>query len=77
MQELITQFKDPEILQSNITFVLVADNNNPELGRGNGVTREVLSLFLKDFSISLSIGAAEKVPCIRHDYQRDEWLSIA
>lgn len=77
MQELITQFKDPEILQSNVTFVLVADNNNPEVGRGNGVTREVLSLFWKDFSISLSIGAAEKVPCIRHDYQRDEWLSIS
>lgn len=31
MQELITQFKDPEILQSNVTFVLVADNNNPEV----------------------------------------------
>lgn len=77
MQELIIQFKDPEILQSNVTFVLVADNNNPEVGRGNGVTREVLSLFWKDFSISLSIGAAEKVPCTRHDYQRDEWLSIS
>ena len=38
---------------------------------GGGVTRLILSLFWKEFSILLDIGAAEKVPSIRHDYQKN------
>ena len=74
---MIAHFKDPDILCSNISFVLMADNNKPEMGRGNGVTREVLSLFWKEFLISLTIGAVEKIPSIRHDYKKDKWTSIA
>ena len=77
LNEMITQFKDPDILCCNIAFVLIADNNKPEMGRGNGVTREVLSLFWKEFLISLTIGAVEKIPSIRHDYKKDKWTSIA
>lgn len=77
LKELIKQFMVADILDYNITFVIVADNNSPESGRGSGVTREVLSLFWKEFQISLATGAAEKVPSVRHDYQKDQWVSIA
>ena len=49
----------------------MADNNKPEMGRGNGVT------LWKEFLISLTIGAVEKIPSIRHDYKKDKWTSIA
>ena len=74
---MVEEFKDPRILHDIVTFALIADNGNPEIGRGAGVTREILSLFWKEFSISWAIGAAEKVPSIRHDYQKNHWLSIA
>ena len=77
LKEMIAHFSDPGMLNCNLNFVLLADNNEPEMGRGNGVACEVLSLFWREFSISLAIGAAEKVPSIRHNYQRDKWSSIA
>ena len=77
LKEVIKQFKVADILDYDITFVIVADNNTPESGQGSAVTREVLSLFWKEFQISLATGASEKVPSIRHDYQKDQWVSIA
>ncbi len=77
LNTMVEEFQDPRILQDIVTFVLIGDNGNPEMGRGIGVTREILSLFWREFSISLAIGAAEKVPSIRHDYQKNHWLSIA
>ena len=77
LKELIEQFRLPDILDYAVTFVFVADDNTLESGRGSGVTREVLSLFWKDFHVSLATGATEKVPSIRHDYQKDQWVSIA
>ena len=77
LNTMVEEFKDPRILHDIVTFALIADNGNPEIGRGAGVTREILSLFWREFSISLAIGAAEKVPSIRHDYQKNHWLSIA
>ena len=77
LNTMVKEFKDPRILHDIVTFALIADNGNPEIGRGAGVTREILSLFWREFSISLAIGAAEKVPSIRHDYQKNHWLSIA
>lgn len=77
LRTIIAEFTDPCILHDIITFVIIGNNGSLEMGRGNGVTREILSLFWREFSISLAIGAAEKVPSIRHDYQRNQWLSIA
>ena len=77
LNHMVEEFKDPRILHDIVTFALIADNGNPEIGRGAGVTREILSLFWREFSISLAIEAAEKVPSIRHDYQKNHWLSIA
>lgn len=77
MKGMIHEFMDPNILKCHIMFALVDDHGNTERGRGTGVTREVLSLFWKDFAVALTIGATEKVPSIRHDYQRAQWQSVA
>ena len=57
-----------------MTFVIVGDDGSLEMGRGSGVTREIPSLFWREFSISLAIGAAEKVQSICHDYHKNHWL---
>ena len=73
---MVEEFKDRDILHTIITFVFIGDNGNTEMGGGAGVSREILSLFWWEFSISLVIGGAEKVPSIRHDYQKNHCLSI-
>ena len=47
-----------------------------EEGRGLGVVREVITMFWHQFFMSLSTGATEKVPSVRHDYQHQEWEAI-
>lgn len=37
----------------------------------------LLSTFWSQFFNSLTVGTQEKVPAIRHDYQRAEWEAIA
>ena len=77
LKSMISEFSATDILQCNVMFVFMGDQGIPEMGRGAGVTREVLSLFWREFSVALAIGASEKVPSIRHDYQKSEWLSVA
>ena len=77
MKEMIHEFLDPNILKCHIMFALVDDHGNTENGRGKGVKREFLSLFWKEFAVALTIGATEKAPSIRHDYQRAQWQSVA
>lgn len=38
--------------------------------------REVITLFWLEFFWSLSTGATEKVPSVRHDYQLEEWEAV-
>ena len=74
---LIEVFKDPEILQVNLDVTLIGDNGKEEEGKGAGVFRDTLSSFWSQFFNSLTVGTQEKVPAIRHDYQRAEWEAIA
>ena len=41
------------------------------------VAREVITEFWHHFYQSLSVGAATKVPVIRHDYRKQEWKAVA
>lgn len=41
-----------------------------------GVARDVISTFWQQIFASTAIGDIEKVPCIRHDYQKSEWEAI-
>ena len=72
---LIEVFKDPEILQVNLDVTLIGDNGKEEEGKGAGVFRDT-SFWSQNFN-SLTVGTQEKVPAIRHDYQRAEWEAIA
>ena len=60
LNTMVEEFKDPDILQNIITLVFIGDNGSPEMGGGAGIPCEILSLFWREFSISLAIGAAEK-----------------
>ena len=46
------------------------------MGRGVGLLRDVFSLFLKETYDSLFVGENERVPFVRPDYQREEWLAV-
>ena len=43
----------------------------------SGVLREVLTNFWHECFCSLTVGALEKVPSVRHDYQTGEWEAIS
>lgn len=43
---------------------------------GPFVVREVLATFWQDVFASLTLGDIGKVPCIRHDHQKQEWEAI-
>lgn len=73
---LIEIFKDPEMLHVNLDVTFIGNNGREEEGKGAGVLREALSTFWNQFFNSLTVGTQEKVPAIRHDYQRAEWEAI-
>ena len=74
---MIEAFKNPEILRVNLPVTFISNSGKEEEGKGAGVFRDALSTFWNQFFNSLSVGAQEKFPAIRHDYQRGEWEAIA
>ena len=74
---MIKTFKDPTIVHVNLDVTFIGNNGREEEGKGAGVLRDALSTFWNKFFNSLTVGAQEKVPAIRHDYQRAEWQGIA
>ena len=48
-----------------------------EKGGGCGVSRDIITEFWNLFFILAAVGASEKVPTIRHDFQNGEWEAIA
>lgn len=77
LKDMIKEFQARDILQHRLEIVFINDRGEIEEGRGAGVLREALSIFWREFFNSLSIGASEKVPSIRHDFQKQEWESVA
>ena len=74
--DLIVLFQDPNILSNVLMFTVIGFNGLPEKGEGVGVAREVLTSFWQQFFDSLAIGVLEKVPSIRHDHQKVQWVAI-
>ena len=77
LRGMIEAFSDDKASRCSLHVVFIDDRGEFEEGRGSGVTREALSNFWREFFNSLAIGAAEKVPAIRHDLQKNEWQSVA
>jgi hypothetical protein len=75
-QDMLKYFSDPTILCKNIVVIMINQRGEEEKGVGIGVTRDVFSMFWLDVCDSLMIGEVERVPSIRHDYQRKEWEAI-
>ena len=75
--DLIKAFSDTSILNDDIDICVINQRGEKEEGFGSGVYRDVLSTFWYEVYESLMIGEEERVPCIRHDYQRLEWEAIA
>lgn len=79
-----TQLKDDlikifmkESPNSATSFKVINERGEVEEGEGVGVKRDVIATFWQQFFTSASLGDKEKVPCIRHDYQKREWEAIA
>ena len=77
LQDLINWFDEEDALKCSYNIRVVGSNGELEKGEGSGVLREVLSIFWQHFFTSLAIGAKEKVPCVRHDFQKKSWEAIA
>ena len=73
---MLDTFRDPKILEYDLEITIIAHNGKGDEGRGSGVLREVLTSFWKECFSCLTVGAIEKVPTVRHDYQKGEWEAI-
>ena len=75
--DILQLFRDPKILHYNLDITIKSLSGREEEGKGVDVIREVLTTFCNEFFSSLTVGAIEKVPCVRHDYKRSEWEAIS
>ena len=73
---MISHSQDKDVAADSIVFEIIDDRRKPEKGAGNSVARDVFSLFWKAFGDSMTIGAQEQVPYVRHDHFISEWQSI-
>ena len=70
LKDLIEEFKALDIPTHmyHLNLVIINERGEIEEGRGlSGVVREVITMFWHQFFMSLSTGATEKVPSVRHD----------
>lgn len=56
---------------------VINERGEVKKGEGCGVSRDIITEFCNLFFISAAVGASEKVPTIRHDFQSGEWEAIA
>ena len=75
--DLVKAFDSKDALQFQYNIRVIGNDGELEKGEGIGVLKEVLSIFWQHFFTSLALGAQEKVPCIRHDFQKRGWEAIA
>ena len=64
-------------MNCHIIVEMLNERGIAEKGKGSGVFKDALSLFWKDVYDSLMLGEGERVPFIRHDFQRKQWEAIA
>ena len=74
--DMLEIFSDPSIFKFSLSAIIINQLGHEEAGRGVGVLREVFSLFWKDFYESHMLGETERVPYIRHDFDRNKWEAV-
>lgn len=75
-KDMIELFQNPDLLSSVLMFTVIGFDGLPEKGEGVGVARDILTSFWQQFYDSLTVGVQEKVPSIRHDHQKVQWVAI-
>lgn len=74
-EDLINIFKAEDSYRL-MAIKVIDERGKVEEGDGAGVTRDIITTFWQQFFSSATIGDKEKVPVIRHDYQKIEWEAI-
>ena len=74
--DLITLFKKDHSASLGLVKI-IDDRGQEEEGEGVGVLRDVIATFWQQLFASASVGNMEKVPSIRHDFQKLERQAIA
>jgi hypothetical protein len=74
--DMIELFQDPDTLSKVLMFSVIGFDGSTEKGEGVGLARDVLTSFWQVFFDSLAVGVQEKVPSIRHDHQKMQWVAI-
>ncbi|CAH1106723.1 unnamed protein product [Psylliodes chrysocephalus] len=71
-------FKEFQQLPLNVKIKMIATNGIEENGIDlGGILRDTLSEFWNTFFEKCTVGSGTKVPCIRHDFGKNEWEAIA
>jgi len=76
-EELLTLFKNEDILKYNLRFIVIDPRGVEENGVGDGVARDVICSFFIDFVMSNTIGCLEVIPAIRHTMLLEDWKAVA
>lgn len=74
--DMLDIFSDPFIFKSSLNAIIINQLGHEEAGQGNGVLREAFALFWKEFYESHMLGETERVPHIRHDFDRNKWEAV-
>nr|XP_054594315.1 uncharacterized protein LOC129161848 [Nothobranchius furzeri] len=72
MDELITQFKDPNILTYPLKFTFIDEKG----ADADGISRDVYSAFWTEFLDCLAEGQDMRVPLLTPKWQEEEWKSV-
>ncbi|XP_061180800.1 uncharacterized protein LOC133189443 [Saccostrea echinata] len=72
LDEMLVFFKDPEIMNKNITFEFVSEHGSDM----NGVSRDAYSAFWIEFFRRSAEGEESRVPALNSKWQGDEWQAI-
>ena len=77
LKDVISFFKNQDSHRGLSSFRVIDERGRLEEGEGSGVTRDVKTTFWQQIFAATSLGNRKKVPCIRHDFQKSEWVAIA
>ncbi|KXJ20323.1 hypothetical protein AC249_AIPGENE28596 [Exaiptasia diaphana] len=77
-KDMLSIFSDPSILDERVMLDVhfINSSGEEEVGRGSGLERDLFSSFWKDIYELLMTGDTERMPGIRHDFQRPHWEAI-
>ena len=75
-KDMTDLFRDPIIMRQDVEMIVIDASGVEEVGRADGLLRDIFSLFWKENYDSLFVGENEHVPFERHDCQREEWVAV-